>query len=310
MVSNYLTIDAGVQDQSRPSERPPKTNWKIELLKRLLHILQYPFPGMVARFFWEKFRRPGRSEFTDKQKELIDKAETKYFTYKSCKIYHYKWGNSDRKILLSHGWNSKIADFRKMINYFLQQGYQVEGIDMKAHGKSDGDHTALPEIIEVSREYYLNNGPYHMYIGYSIGGLAAGLLTAELPDHMKPKKLVMIAAPPYTTFFFESTVKQYGFRKAIYHRVCNAVEEVYGRSITEFDLRGKEEAFKNVKMIFVYDEDDKTISFDKGLLLKEMFKKGSFIHTKGLGHYKIIAFDPVNEAILQMTKDDINIPNI
>jgi pimeloyl-ACP methyl ester carboxylesterase len=299
MVSNEIIIDAGIQDQSRPSERPPKTNAKQEFIKKLLHILQYPFPGMVARFFWKKFRKPGRSKFNDKQKTLIERAETGHLTYKGCQIVHYRWGQSDRKILLSHGWNSKIADFRKMIEHFVEAGFQVEGVDMKAHGQSEGDHTALPEIMEILSSYYEKHGPYEAVIGYSIGGLGAGLVVSNLPESLKPQHLIMIAAPPYTTYFFEETIAQHGFRKAIYHRVANAVKPVYGVNITDLDIRGKEASLANVQLTFVYDENDTTVTFDKGLLLKEHFPKATFVHTLGLGHYKVIAFTDVNDVLLQ-----------
>jgi hypothetical protein len=297
MVSKNIFIDAGSQDTSRPSERPPKSNWKRELIIQGSRVLQYPFPDQIAEFFWKQFRKPQRAKFTDQQKRLIEKASVSFTTYKNCNIVHYQWGHSERKVLLSHGWNSKIADFRRMIEHLVSAGYQVEGIDMKAHGKSEGDHTALPEIMDILKEHYQRQGPFEAVIGYSIGGLAAGLMTAEIPESARPKHLIMIAAPPYTSFFFKSTIKDLGFRKKIYDKVAGQLEKTYGNPIDHYDVRQKGSAFSNTELTFIYDEDDQTIPFEKGLMLKDLFPKARFVHTKGLGHYKVIAYPPVNEQI-------------
>ena len=309
MVSKDIFIDAGTTDTSRPAERPPKSNWKRELIIRGSRILQYPFPDLIAEIFWKESRKPQKARFTPQQKQLLEKASSSFFSYQDCTIVHYQWGNSNRKILLSHGWNSKIADFRKMIEHLVEAGFQVEGIDMKAHGRSEGEHTALPEIIDILKGHYLKNGPYEALIGYSIGGLAAGLLISELSEAMRPQHLIMIAAPPYTTFFFKKTIKELGFREKIYEKVAQQMEQVYGNHISHYDVRGKESAFSSINMTFIYDENDTTIPFEKGLLLKDLFPQGTFIHTKGLGHYKVIAYPPINEHIHSILQNNTSVNN-
>lgn len=297
MVSKHTYIDAGQQDTSRPSERPPKSNWKRALIIQGSRVLQYPFPDKIATFFWQQFRKPQRAKFTEPQKQLIERASVSFTTYKGCNIVRYQWGSSERKVLLSHGWNSKIADFRRMIEHLVQAGFQVEGIDMKAHGKSEGDHTALPEMMDILKSYYLERGSFEAVIGYSIGGLATGLMIAELEEKTRPKHLIMIAAPPYTSFFFKSTVKDLGFRKKIYDKVAQQLEDTYGNPIDHYDVRQKGSAFSHTHLTFIYDEDDETIPFEKGLMLRDLFPQANFVHTKGLGHYKVIAYPPVNEHI-------------
>ena len=81
------------------------------------------------------------------------------------------------------------------------------------------------------------------------------------------------------------------------------MERTYGNPIDHYDVRQKGLAFANTRLTFIYDEDDKTIPFEKGLMLKDLFPEATFVHTKGLGHYKVIAYPPVNEQIEKILAD-------
>jgi pimeloyl-ACP methyl ester carboxylesterase len=206
----------------------------------------------------------------------------------------YKWGPENApRILLSHGWNSKIADFRKLIEALLLQGYRIEGIDMKGHGKSEGTHTTLVEIRDILKHYYIADGPFHAVIGYSIGGMAAGVMLSELSGEFQPKQLFIIAAPSYSRFFFYETVKSLGYSDKVYHRMCDLVYLQHQESIDYFDLRDKSQFLKSIDLHLIYDEDDTTIPFHRGLELKAAFPWAQFVHTKGLGHYQVIAYEKV-----------------
>ena len=290
-------IDAGVQDMSRPKERPPKSNWKLELVKKGVGVIQHISPKTASEIVWYHFTKPGRSKFTEAQEALIEKAEVKKTTYFGHDIVTYKWGTKGPKILLSHGWNSKTADFRRMIEALVAQGFVVEGIDMKAHGKSSGKHTALPEIRDILKNYYIKNGPYQTVIGYSIGGLAAGIFLSELSKKFHPEQLFIIAAPSHTRYFFEEIIKELGYSEKVYREFCDLVVERYHQSVDYFDMRTKKDELGHLKTHLIYDENDQTVPFNKGLELKEIFQDSAFVHTKGLGHYKVISFPEVIDYV-------------
>ncbi len=282
-------IDVGDIDMSRPANRPPKTNWKIELLKSGIKVLQHVSPKKVSEIVWSQFTRPGRPAFTDKQRALCEKAEKGTLSYLGYEITTYRWGTVGPRILLSHGWRSKIADFRSVIEDLVGQGYVVEGLDWKAHGNSEGRHTALPEMRDILKNYYVQNAPYHAVIGYSIGGLAAGITLSELSQELLPKKLFLISAPPYTRYFFKDIIDEVGLSDKVYQAFCDLVAKHYHENVDYFDLRTKADHFKQTEVHLIYDEKDATVSFEKGLTMKSVFEDAHFVHTKGLGHYKIIS---------------------
>ncbi len=292
-------IDAGTQDMSRPQERPPKTNWKIELMKKGIGIIQHISPRTASEIIWHHFTKPGRSRFTEAQQSLVDQAKVSTIRYNGYDLQTYQWGDRGPKILLSHGWNSKIADFRKMIEALVSAGYIVEGIDMKAHGNSSGKHTALPEIRDVLKNFYIKNGPYHAVIGYSIGGLAAGIFLSELSNEFHPRSLFILSAPSYTRYFFEDLISDLGYSERVFEEMCKMVDENYHQSIDYFDLRNKKDDLGQMDLHFIYDENDETVPFNKGTELLKIYENASFVHTKGLGHYKVISFSEVIDYIVR-----------
>ena len=210
------------------------------------------------------------------------------------KIISYKWGTKGSKVLICHGWRSKTADFRRIIEALLQAGYIVEGVDIRAHGRSEGKHTALPEYKEILKSHLVKNGPYDLVIGYSMGAIAAGLVLNEVSPALHSKQFFVLAGPPYVRYFFKDIVNEVGCNDHVYEAMCDMVEEHYYQSVDYFDLRDKGNYLKKIDTHLLYCEDDQMIPFEKGLDLEKAWPHAKFVHVKGLGHYKII----VNEAII------------
>ncbi len=286
-------IDVGEIDASRPSSRPPKTNWKIEMLKRGVKALQHVSPKTASEIVWSQFTRPGKPYFTENQRALIDRAEIGSTSYLGHEIVTYKWGTHGPRVLLSHGWRSKIADFRALIEHLVSKGYVVEGLDWKAHGKSGGRHTALPEMRDILKNYYVQNAPFHAVVGYSLGGLAAGITLSEISKDLLPQKLLLIAAPPFTRYFFYDTIKEVGLSEKVYQEMCSLVGKNYYQDVDYFDLRDKANHFDATETHLIYDENDLTVPFERGQELLGSFQRAHFVHTKGLGHYKIISHQEI-----------------
>jgi len=213
-MKTYIEVEG--QDISRPAERPPKTNWKVEMIKKGLGVLQYASPKKSAEIIWHYFTMPGKSVFTQNQLDIMSEATVSQTSYGGDLIKTYRWGTEGPKVLLCHGWRSKIADFRKMILAFRKEGYVVEGLDLRAHGNSEGKHTALPEYRDILKNYIAKNGPYETVVGYSIGALASGVVLSELGPKLQPKNYFVISGPPYVRYFFHHVIKQVGCSDGAY----------------------------------------------------------------------------------------------
>ena len=274
-----------------------------KLIIKGLRTLQHVSPRLTSSIIWNQFTKTPRARFNEPQQALLEKAEKRTINYQGYELASYRWvpatGAIAPRILLSHGWGSKIADFRRMIEVLVDNGFVVEGIDMKGHGNSTGTHTALPEIRDVLKSYYAKEGPFHAVIGYSIGGLAAGITINELSASLHPKHLIMIATPPYTRYFFKEIIEQVGCKEQVYNEMCDLVYQNYYEPIDYFDLRSKAHQLQDLDIHMIYDEHDKTVPFAKGVELNEALPSSSFVQVKGTDHNKIIADKKVIGYILE-----------
>jgi len=292
VMKTYIEVEG--EDIRRPAERPPKTNWKIELIKKGLGLLQHASPRTSADIIWHYFTMPGKTRFTQKQIDVLAEAEVSQSNYHGDIIKSYRWGSGGSKVLLCHGWRSKTADFRRMIQALVKKGYTVEGLDLRAHGNSEGSHTALPEYRDILKSYITKNGPYDIVVGYSIGALASGIALSEMGEAFLPKQYFIISAPPYVRYFFKDIINDVGCNNAVYEAMCHLVKAKYDQPVDYFDLRIKQKELSKINTHLIYCEDDQIIPFQKGLELEECWPHASFVHAKGLGHYKIIS----NESII------------
>ncbi len=288
---NTTFIDVGLVDRSRPAERSPKSNLKVELLTASLRVMQHISPERVASVVWRYFTKPGKTQYTKSQEVLLGRAEIGHTSYRGHELVTYRWGHHGPKVLLCHGWNSKIADFRMLIERLVDYGYVVVGVDWKAHGQSQGSHTALPEMRDILKSFYVQEGPFDAVIGYSIGGLAAGVTLSEISQDLLPKQLFLFATPPYTRYFFRDTIRKIGLKKKVYEAMAGLVERYYQQPIDYFDLRTKGAHFDNMEVHLIYDDQDDVVTFEKSADLVKALPNANFVHTRGLGHYKIIAHD-------------------
>ena len=298
--TTYIEIEG--EDTARPVERPDKKNWKIELIKKGLGFLQHASPKKSAEIIWHYFTMPGRTKFSQPQLDLLAEAEVIESNYRGDTIKSYRWGTSGPKVLFCHGWRSKTADFRRMIQAFRKEGYVVEGIDMRAHGNSGGKHTALPEYRDVIKNHLVKHGPYEVVVGYSLGAIASGVVLSEVSEVLHPKHYFVLAGPPYVRYFFKDLVNEVGCNDSVYHSMCDLVEENYHQNIDYFDLRKKGEQLKSINTHLAYCEDDQMIPFDKGQELEKNWPHAAFVHAKGLGHYKIVANSSIIDYIINTLK--------
>ena len=301
-MKNISYISVELPNKDRPAERPPKTNWKIELITVIMKGLQHLSPRMVARVVWHFFTLPGKAYFNSQQDKLLEQAVRSETIYQGDKIVSYRWKGAGPRVLFCHGWRSKAADFRKMIQAFLNEGYEVEAIDCRAHGHSEGSHSALPEFRDIIKDHIEQNGPADIMIGYSMGGASLGIALSELPKTCHPSQLFLLAAPPFVRFFFEDVINQVGLKKKVLDKMIVMMENHYGQHLDYFDLRTKPE-LNSITKHLIYCEDDETVPFKKGLELFETMENGSLVQARGFGHYKIISQAEIIRYILEKSTE-------
>jgi 2-hydroxy-6-oxonona-2,4-dienedioate hydrolase len=117
-----------------------------------------------------------------------------------CMVWH-RWSPATAgkhlPVVLLHGGSGSWTHWLKNIDALVASGRQVLAADMPGFGDSSlpskgRDADALPEPVEAGLRVLLGDGRCDL-VGFSFGGMVAGLLAAQFPA--RAARLVLVAAP-------------------------------------------------------------------------------------------------------------------
>lgn len=265
----------------------------------LLAVLGRPFPGLAARLFLRFYSTPPKRKFRSSHFAVRDQAVTSRFQLQqypsgnaAISLAAYHWGQSDKKILLLHGWGGSPLDFRQMITALVGSGYEVIGFDAPAHGFSEGKRTNLVQWMYILQQVLQQVGPLHGVIGHSLGGLNAAL-TLVNQQEMVPR-LVMISASVSAPAFFRETYEQFRIPPRVVEKVQALIKERLGQDLEQLDLHRHLHKIKASEILVVYDENDELVKpYDVSAFLQE-YETITAYQIRGEGHFRIMR----NEAVI------------
>jgi len=251
---------------------------------------------LTARFVRFLFQKPMNFKHPKPEEKLLNSAQIEYIYISEIKkkIAVYHWGTGDKKALMVHGWSGRATQMYRIIDALLAQGFQVYSFDGPAHGKSSGKVTMMPEFIisveKISNKY----GPFEVAIGHSLGGIST--LNAQGRFRLF-KKLVVIGTPDSIKDIFHGFANRLSVKPKIAERLIQTFEKFTGESIDNF--HGSSNAKKiDVPVLVIHDDDDVEVSIKDALNNYKNLKKGTLIHTKSLGHNRILKDKDVVQGIV------------
>jgi pimeloyl-ACP methyl ester carboxylesterase len=113
------------------------------------------------------------------QQNLLNEAEQfsvsvfdEHFSKSDLNVQCYKWGNGSKKVLLTHGWASKAADFTELIILLKDNDAQVIAFDAPGNGTSEGELSNLLLYTKSIAAIVDNLGTPDVLIGHSLGAMA------------------------------------------------------------------------------------------------------------------------------------------
>jgi pimeloyl-ACP methyl ester carboxylesterase len=130
-------------------------------------------------------------------------------------IMVYKYGNSDKKVLLVHGWSGRGTQLFKIADALLKQGYATVSFDAPAHGKSPGNSSIMLEFIASIFELEKQFGPFEIAIGHSLGGMA--VLNA-VKSGFHTNKIVVIGSGDIVQDIIDDFIKKLQLQPLIIQR--------------------------------------------------------------------------------------------
>ncbi|HKJ05966.1 MAG TPA: alpha/beta hydrolase, partial [Flavobacteriaceae bacterium] len=197
-----------VKNKTKPIKNGIVVPKYIIIIGKILQFINFYLATKYAVFLFKlpiKFKPPEREKIMSKsaQNEFV------YIPSIKKKIHLYKYGYSNRKVLLVHGWSGRGTQMYKIADKLLEHGFMTYSFDAPAHGKSEGKTTMMPDFIETIKHIHKKFGPFDVAIGHSLGGMS--VLNA-VKSGVNFNKVVSISAGDIITDIITNFTKQMKFK--------------------------------------------------------------------------------------------------
>lgn len=227
------------------------------------------------------FATPRKGSINDKQALFLNSAKKEQLEYNGFSIRTYHWNGHKKTVLLSHGWESNTARWKKLIDLLQKENYNIVALDAPAHGDSESksfNAILYSEFINVVCKRF---NP-EIIIGHSVGGMASVFFQSKY-QISSLNKLVLLGAPSE----FEGILKNYTNMLSYNSKVVNSLE-----TLIEDSFGAPPSAFSTAKYckkidvegLIIHDKKDKIIPYGDAELIHKSFKNSKLISTSGHGH--------------------------
>lgn len=257
---------------------------------------------LVTKFAAKIFTTPIKHKVPKRELEMDTKSQQDsiYVPAINKNVITYSYGQSDRKILLVHGWSGRGTQLFKIADELLQNGYSTVSFDAPAHGKSLGKTTIMSEFIASILEIEKQFGPFEIAIGHSLGGMS--VLNA-IKDGLQVKKAIIIGSGDIVQDILDEFTFKLGLKNEISNHLRDFFEKKYQLKMDDFSAYRAAQKIK-IPVLVIHDNDDPEVSVKAGKHIYENLENGSLFLTDGLGHRKILGNQNVIKRTLEFIKID------
>ncbi len=259
-------------------------------------IFSYITPSLAARVAEPLFFRPVKFPIPERERDFRSTSESGKGELSSGRIHWFKKGSSGPKILFMHGWSGRGSQFTKMMDAFVEAGFEVYTFDAPGHGDE-----WLPRIDMLSfigGIHWMENkfGPFDGAIGHSIGGMA---LWNAIREGAAIKRLVEIGSPSSLSGVLEDFAAVLNARPAVAEILMGKLSADYQVAEDLFDPVRIAGLHPDVDGLLIHDAQDDEVPLAHALQMERAWTKGRLVTTEGLGHRKLLR-DP---GVIQLCLD-------
>jgi pimeloyl-ACP methyl ester carboxylesterase len=212
----------------------------------------------------------------------------------------YRYGDSDKKILLVHGWSGRGTQLHKIADELLLNGFSTISFDAPAHGKSSGNSTIMIEFIATIMFLETKYGKFEGAIGHSLGGIS--LLNATRKG-LKIDSLITIGSADIIKDIVDDFIFKLQLKPKFSDLLQKHFELKFGATMNSFSgfLSAKE---IDIPVLIIHDHDDSEVSVKCAISIHKNLKNGQLMLTKGLGHRQILGNENVIEKVIDFLKQE------
>lgn len=285
------------------SKKSGKQSHSLQIPKSIVltaKFLQFISPNLAALFAARLFTTPLKHKIPKRELEMDRKSSQKRVDIKSIgkQVVVYQYGDSDKKILLVHGWSGRGTQLVKFADELIKQGYATISFDAPAHGKSSGKRTLMPEFIATILQMEKEFGPFYAAVGHSLGGMS---LLNSVQQGLQIQRLVAIGSGDVVKDIMDEFIEKLQLRGEVSDIMRNHFEKTSSQTMHSYSsyIAAKE---IDIPVLIIHDNDDQEVSVKCAHHIFEQLKNGELMVTDGLGHRKILGHHSVVAKTLQFIK--------
>jgi len=249
------------------------------------------FPKEVARKAADRFLTPRR--FPSPKGEEAAEKKCKRISRFGDGLSAARWGSSERKVLLMHGWESRATQLYNFVPGLVAQGFEVIGIDAPGHGRSKPGRANPVVFSKAICSANEKLGPFYGAIGHSMGAAAVSL---AMESGVRFHKVVLISSPSNMYNVLVSFATGIGLPKKATSLFIAAIEEEVGRPVVELDVKRVFEALKP-RALVIHSRNDKEIPFENYNLILNACPGLESLTPGFLGHRRIVRDKGIASAV-------------
>ncbi len=258
--------------------------------------LQFLSPTLASKYVLKlfmtpyKFKRPNREDkmYLESNKEMLLVPELQK------KIQIYKYGNSEKKILLIHGWAGRGTQMYTIAEAFVDMGYETVSFDATAHGDSEGKTSAMTEFIPAVLEIEKRYGPFEFAIGHSLGGM---VLLNAVRDGLKVKRIALLGSGNSVTAICHQFVNRLELKPKIAELLKRNMDNLLGYDVEKLSSYVVAKSVA-IPTLVIHDTQDNEVPVSCAHAIRQNLKKGAIMITEGLGHRRILTDPKVIDRII------------
>lgn len=263
-------------------------------------LLEYLTPRLTTLFAARLFTTPIKHKTPKRELHMLQQCRQQkiYIPSIQKEVNVYFYGESNRKILLVHGWSGRGTQLVKIADAMLEAGFSTISFDAPAHGKSQGRTTLMPEFIASILELEKQFGPFEYAIGHSLGGMS--VLNA-VKEGLTIKKAVCIGAADIIQDIIDDFISKLKISPKFGTRLKDHFEAKFK---LEMDAFSASRAAKktNIPVFVVHDLNDDEVPVACAYNICKNLSNPTLLVTKNLGHRKILGDKKVITDCLDFLK--------
>lgn len=280
-----------------PNKKSPTETQVPKIIILIGRFLYRISPVLAEKFALKLFITPIKHKIPKRefQMEAASHQSKLFVPTINKEIVVYAYGNSNKKILLVHGWSGRGTQLVKIADAFIEKEYATISFDAPAHGKSGTKTTLMLEFIESILEVEKQYGPFEFAVGHSLGGMS--ILNA-VKKGLLVKKVAVIGCGNSVINIVNTFIQKIGLPNKVAVLMKNNFEKKYHLEMESFSayVAAKE---LQIPVLIIHDIDDEDIPVSESYHLAEHLSNKEILITNNLGHRKILGDSKVIHKIVE-----------